>query len=736
MSTLESDISAEVGASLIRTPANLPRPHWLKEGTFDSRSWLVIDNLLASPKPAKRIRWDVQVYDPQRPSEVCRLTDSKYSPLLDTIKRQSYGLRVGKYATVTTAFTHSTMTQRKVHWVLWMIQNSIYRFSDLGPDDFDSYAEAARYGPGFLLSFALRLRNYVKEVEQARGELPSKKPAHMRGCVLNSFQLLEDAGIDTLMGRVDHATAYELAKISVERGFYIQPRQIKRLARETPAIKPLSSLQFLETLQPWDYQWRMRHQLPGDRVQFNPFDNISPTRMAFQLSGGQPTRTKTAPIKQTMELIDLSIRWMLYYSSPLLDLRDQHFEDDDPSLSTQQRLKSLSLAISTVHIPDGPGRPYPLKANTKKTTGNDRLEFGIAVNRFLPIACAIVICAFTARRHNEVLTIRGTGSQHEGCISHDENGYWIETFIEKSCQDWIKTPCNELVAEAVRVLERWSSSARSLSGKDGLFQVRRLGSNEVEKFYLNDALKDFVIFLNLTPMPDGSQWEFVPHQFRRFFAIMYFWHYHYRDLGALSYHFRHSDLEMTLKYVTEYDAGAIFRQVGKEHTATLLTQTALGERNLSGPFGERFKDTAMKLYRRYKSLTKVVSEKLVSKVIERYVNKSGRRLRAMPWGYCACRNTRQELNTARCLKNNGLKNSGGPDFGRSSPAVCCDCPHHATEKVFEPFLLSQIEFHERAAADTNNGRLVRITSREHVRKIRAHYHRAFQDSRPVEAPNG
>ena len=122
-------------------------------------------------------------------------------------------------------------------------------------------------------------------------------------------------------------------------------------------------------------------------------------------------------------------------------------------------------------------------------------------------------------------------------------------------------------------------------------------------------------------------------------------------------------------------------------------------------------------------------------MVERYVAKSGRRLKAMLWGYCACGTRPQELNVARCLSNSPSRNSGGPDFGSSSPIVCCSCPHHATEKVFEPFLRNEIEFHERAAADSENGPILRAASREHVQTLRIHCQRSFEDSKVVEVSN-
>jgi hypothetical protein len=734
MSTAQSDRTKAVlsRASSVYSPADLPKPHWLKEGTYDGPLWVVVDDLPTSPKPERRIRWDVQLSDPKRPGERCFLTDPEYSQLLDTVKRQSYALRVGKHATVTTAQTYAAMCRRIVNWAVWMIQNSIYRFSDLDQDDFDSYAEAAHFGPGFLLGYGPRLIEFVTKLERNGEELPNVERDRVGLPTLEVRRLLQAAGIDPYMGAVDHAVAYEITRLSKSRGFHMHSRQLERLSRGLPQPKKLSTIQTLQTLQPWEYQWRMRHQLPGDKIVFNPFDDVSLYRMAREF-GGRSGRTKTAPVQQTMELVDRSIRWVLDYAPVLLDLRDKYFETLDSGLRSAQRLDFLSPIILRTVIPDGPGRPFPINGNSKRTT-TPGLELGVAVNRFVPTACAIVICAFTGRRHNEVLTLRAAGSRNQACISHDENGFWIEAFIEKTSQEWVKTPCNELVAAAVKILERWSAPARTISGKPGLFQLRRLSFKAVVRFYLRTSLKEFATFLQLTPLLDGSQWEFLPHQFRRFFAIMYFWHYHYRNLAALSHHYRHFDPAMTLTYVTEHDTGVIFREVDKEHTTTLLCETALGERNLSGAFGERFKSIAMKLYRRYRRSTKVVAPRLVSKLVERYVNASGRRLKVMPWGYCACRTTAQELNTARCLRNSSARNSGGPDFGSSSPTVCCDCPHHATDKVFEPFLLTQIEFHKRAAADPKNGRLLRITSQEHVEKVRAHCQRAFQDSKPLEVP--
>jgi hypothetical protein len=713
-----------------QSSANFLKPQWLKEGEYDSSRWVVVDDNAASPKPSRAIRFDIVVFDPLRPNEQCRLTDPEYSHLLDTVKRQSYGLRTGKYARVTTAKTHEEMARAIINWVLWMIQNRIRHFSHLDQADLNAYIEGAIYGPGHLLKYASHLTECVKKLKEANTPIPYIKRELNALPFLDIKTLLESINIDPHRAGADKAISYELKKIAKAEGFYLNPTQIKRLLQEAPAQERLVHVAFLRMLQPWDYQWRMRDDLPSDHIQFEPFGDITPDQLSHEM-GKAKGRTKTAPVKQTMQLIDRSLRWVLDYAPILLDLRDKYDSLAADYTERGQSYFRMAKIIRDTIIPDGPGRPFPLSPSTKSSiTGS--LAFGKAINEFIPAACAVVIASFSGRRHDEILSIRTLGSSNEDCISRDNEGLWIETYLEKTVQDWVKTPCNEVVAAAVEILRRWSAPARTLSSNPRLFQFKVLTSNHVTRFRLLHPLKEFVSFLNLCPMPDGSHWEYKPHQFRRFFAIMYFWQYQYRDLTALSYHLRHLNPAMTQMYVTESESGEIFRHVNKEYTSTILTEAAIGERNISGPFGERFKTVARKLRARYRQTIKVVSPRLVQKVVERHVEKNGRRLKAMPWGYCACGTLPHQVRVCRCLSNSLEKAEAGPDFSQSSPTICAGCPHHVTEPIFEPFLRNEIEFHERAATDAQNGAILRETSYEHVEKLRSHHTRSFKNSEPLE----
>src|SRR5580765_2082592 len=105
----------------------------------------------------------------------------------------------------------------------------------------------------------------------------------------------------------------------------MSPAHVRQLEGGRPEPRRYCHTQVFHALFPWQYQWLIRERLPGDRITFNPFENESIGKMSARL--GKPLgRTKTAPVRQTMELIESSIRWVLYYAPILLDLRDKYFE--------------------------------------------------------------------------------------------------------------------------------------------------------------------------------------------------------------------------------------------------------------------------------------------------------------------------------------------------------------------------------------------------------------------------
>jgi hypothetical protein len=119
-----------------------------------------------------------------------------------------------------------------------------------------------------------------------------------------------------------------------------------------------------------------------------------------------------------MELIDYCIRWLLYYALPLLDIRDQFDDVFAEFPEHHQRSRRLAEIISEANIPEGPGSPISLHPTMKNSLAGV-LGLNTAINHFIPTACHIIINAFTARRRDEVSSIRVAGLNNDDCISHD-----------------------------------------------------------------------------------------------------------------------------------------------------------------------------------------------------------------------------------------------------------------------------------------------------------------------------
>jgi len=721
----QKEISIESNISVLTA-------NWLKSD-YKENLWVIADTRSSSPKRMHKIRFDVIVFDPRRTGETCCLTDPEYQNMLKTIKAQIFGLRTGRFATVTAAKVHDHMASAIINWASWMILNNIRCFSHLTPQDFEVYRESALYGPGQLLQYAKRLTECVENLRAANLEIPSCVTSNARPR-LDATKLLTIANIDAPHGWRDKTTSYELLKIAHEENFYLTPKQRERLLAGPPKLEKVVNIPLLRMLQPWDYQWRMRNTLhPGNCVQFNAFEDTSPDRVAYDL-GVAIGRTETPPVRQTMEIIDRSLRWVLDYAPILLELRNQFDELLAENFSKETRNNRMKKIVAKFELPVGPGSPNPLDAGTKKIANG--ISFGTALLEFLPAACFIVIAAFTARRLYEVLSVRAAGPNNDDCISSDANGYYLETYTEKTVRDWERLPCTEVVAAAIEVLRKWSEPARKFSGDVKLFRYKALIAPEAPLFNLKGSLRNFVRFQSLAPTENGDAWEFKPHQFRRFFAIMYFWRYEYGDLSALSQHLRHFNTEMTQIYVTESETGAIFKHAGLEFTTTILAEAAQGKRNVSGPFGERFKEKISRLVQQYRRRTKIVTPNLINETVEKYVEKSSRRLKGFRWGYCACGTAPQQLSAARCLQGSAQSNTAvEPDLSKSSPTICGDCPHHLTGEVFKDFWKQELEMHEQAAQDPKNGALLREASRQRAATLKRQYDRSFVNSKPVEKIN-
>ena len=140
----------------------------------------------------------------------------------------------------------------------------------------------------------------------------------------------------------------------------------------------------------------------------------------------------------------------------------------------------------------------------------------------------------------------GSGAQ---CTFVDLDGHhWIRIYIEKTLRVYEQMPIPTAVHHAITCLEEISADARAETGNDSLWQYWSTNNGRFVRLRPKSELNTLSRFL------DGEiheRWKFHAHQFRRFFAMVYFWRYEPGDVAALAHHLRHFDLEMTRQYVTD-----------------------------------------------------------------------------------------------------------------------------------------------------------------------------------------
>jgi hypothetical protein len=205
----------------------------------------------------------------------------------------------------------------------------------------------------------------------------------------------------------------------------------------------------------------------------------------------------------------------------------------------------------------------------------------------------------------------------------------------------------------------------------------------------------------------AKTWHFTPHQFRRFFSILYVWRYQLGDLSALSYHLRHTDIVATRRYVTEAAAGLLVEEE-REFTKTILREAALGERKLGGAFGERFQRMLERWKSEVQKKVRIVPPERLEKWVEKFVSASDFLLKSNPWSYCVCPETPEGAARANCRKVLGTsRDTRGADFANAAPHICVGCFYNCTDLMFKPYIEEEIRLTQRRLEDPSLPSLVR-----------------------------
>ena len=179
---------------------------------------------------------------------------------------------------------------------------------------------------------------------------------------------------------------------------------------------------------------------------------------------------------------------------------------------------------------------------------------------------------------------------------------------------------------------------------------------------------------------EENNWVWSEHQFRRFFAMTFFFRWDAGDLPTLSHYLRHSGFQMTQQYLTAPDWRLAFDEVRAEKIADL----ALHPEGLSSALQEDFSKLLSEL--------EVEDERRSSRLIKR-VNEVGIVINHIPDGLCFGESPAYKERSS-CLENEAVQRSsavqgscqGCPNLCSFShpqdPEIIIDAAHSAIMKKF------------------------------------------------------
>lgn len=682
MQTAPRPASAPEAPSDVRIgPLMEGHANWLANRREDDE-WLIIDTR-RSDKRARRVSFRYLLPDGSL------LTDPENAHLYRTVKEFGVLLREGPDAVSDDLVPslHGTLLMSIMHLVGWMRLNGIHAFAALTRGDVDRLCEEAVYGSAALLRAPERLRSTVLRLLDG-GYLDTVVAGSSRRTIDRALVYAQAA--IPLTVRAPQLTAILRAVEDGLRDGRTTRSIAMSLAEPSSHDKTLLTYEALRrNLSPLDYLWIFRLHVRGDNIGFDPYPG-GLTNLAREL-GAEIQRTPSVPPRQAMELVDHSIRWIMDYAEPILIAYERaislrNVEGADAAQAVSTAVGEMADCVNK------PGAPWPLLPVVRK---DDQEQDGVtlpAAVRYLVLACFIVIATFTGRRLDEILDLK------VGCTrGNAKYGYWIRTYIEKTLRNVDETPCPGIVVFAVeRVLERLNRQASAMGLECSLstwISIDVNGRQTLRRLNPSKDLDSFAALVSISRLSDGSSWHFTPHQFRRFFAIVYIWRYQYGDLGALAHHLRHFNLRMTQRYVTEAVAGLVIEEE-KALTRTVFVEAARGERRLGGAAGSRFRRLFERAKTEIAKHVRIVLPNRLEQYVERFVEKSQILLKNNPWSYCMCPMTIEGACRANCRSEaTASEGARGPDLAGAKPEACAGCVFNLTDMRFRPVI-------EREIADT------------------------------------
>ena len=558
----------------------------------------------------------------------------------------------------------------------WLDQHRVHRLSDVTPDHIALFAESIAFGsewtvraPHTLIKF---LQRRCRESGHGRHQGPER--------ALESRALYQHAKIRWPRSPRALQTCTKILRWCAKTGIAHDVNTPVEDLIEREGWKPQRrTVQHIHrSLLPLEELWLWKHHLRRRPLTFEPFAK-GPMALAITY-GKKPGRHPTIPPEIAFAYMRGALRWVTEWAPIIIDALRHKASPE----TIEIRLKAAGLNMEVV----GGREAIAHRPNTIRL-------------RSLPamVACAafVLIATLSARRASEILDLGAA------CALTGEDGHtWLRIYTAKTLREYDQIPVPEAIGEAIQRMEELSEDARRASATDSLWQYAEDRWSEPRPLHPRSQLNRLRHFMG-SPTTDIT-WNFTAHQFRRFFAMLYFWRYEPGDVATLSHHLRHFDIEMTKRYVTG-DLGPVWTDIQEEWKETILNKVVEGSRTVSGGAGERINKLIRRLRVHYREHAEVVPTQRIVKRLMRLARKWGAACRLHVWGtICVC----PQKHNARFGKLAQCKGTSetGPVFSQATEETCATCPFAVHTAHFAEASRAAREAHRHTPDALSDGALV------------------------------
>ena len=574
------------------------------------------------------------------------------------------------------AQTHRGRVMYALVFMFWLNQRGVRSLSDVTQDHLDLFLRNAEFGIEWALGMPQRLVAFLQREVRSGRELPRNGSGRIdlrkifRSERIHWLHNPSWKGPCHRIGRWIEAHPGELdTRASPEEfidrmGWKPQSRVVTYVAM---MVKPIEEI--------WTWRDDFLPDLEISRLAVHRLTGKARRR------GAKAGHYATIPPEVAFAYLRGALQWVVVFAPVFLEGRRQGWGLEE----TGKRLAGAGLDVVLGRSPRG--APSALVWVTP-----DQFV------RLTAAACFAVIAGLSARRIGEIMDLGA------GCTFVDMDGHhWIRVYIEKTLRRYEQVPIPAAVHQAVECLEEISAEAREETGDDSLWQYRSRYRARCVRLRPNEELNNLSRFLGGDLQ---ERWKFHPHQFRRFFAMVYFWRYEPGDVAALAHHLRHFDLEMTRQYVTDDGFSRIWQDVAEERQRDVLASVVDGSRWVGGPAGAQLKARIEALRRRYRRDVEVIPEERIVEKLLRLAKKWGSACKIHVWGtICVCpqKGSQDQGRHARCKG----ADERGPVFSQATVATCARCPYAVHTERFEPAARAALADQEALAAGLPEGTLLK-----------------------------